>query len=327
MKQSHFLIIIAFFVLHISIWGGSSQSQAPLTDLQKYGPGFPDYCGSSTYSNRPECLNYNNTPIPVEPDPCFQTGGYQQGCIPTQQYPCLPGDPSPNCLPSTPPTLGLPPAGLPPAGLPPGCKVVGAGKISCIGPIGVPPPTQLPRVNPIPPRLNVYNFRLDTPPPAPNCGYTYSPHCLAIAPTKLFESQYSNTPTIPTYYLYAGSQRDHLEYRVNSPYHGYLYVFVTEADQTTKLLYPNAYSDTMYVNPGRPVVLPGPNAGYTLEVTAPTGMHKLFFVVLSKAIPKEEFQYIRSETELNRSLLNLGLNENIYHGYAETAFNVQYVIY
>ena len=155
----------------------------------------------------------------------------------------------------------------------------------------------------------------------------YSPHCLAIAPTKLFEPQYANTPTIPTYYLYAGSQQDHLEYRVNSPYHGYLYVFVTEADQTTKLLYPNAYSDTMYVNPGRPVVLPGPNAGYTLEVTAPTGMHKLFFVVLSTAIPKEEFQHIRSEAELNRILLNLGLNENIYHGYAETAFNVQYVIY
>ncbi len=301
-------------------------------EIAKYGPGFPAYC--SAYSSRPECAAiYGLQPIPVEPDPCYITGGYQPGCVPTQLYPCLPGDPSPSCLPSTP---VQPP-------LPPGCIIVGGDAISCpTPPVGYPQPYPIPLPPPVicvdglyhsecypqpyplpippPPPPSVYDFRLATPPPTANCQSGYSPHCLAIAPMKAFHHSYAISPAIPTYRV-----GETLEYRVNSPYSGYLYVFVEESDGRLKVLYPNAYTGAAsYIHAGTVLDLPGSGAQYSLDVTAPYGLHKLFSVVTTLPLPRYLDENVHSQADLNTILLDLGITAGIYHGYAETAFNVVY---
>ena len=294
---------------------------------EQYGPGFPDYCIASQYKNRPECISYFGDiqigrPIPVESDPCYLTGGYEPGCIPEYQYPCLPGDPSPSCLPVVPPdncNAGIAETILcspqPPVGyLPP-----------THGPFPIEPPTLVPCLPvpdgcvplTVPPALNYTDFRLEPPPLAPNCQTGYSPHCLPIAPTKLFHHSYATAPAIPTYRV-----GETFKYRVDSPYLGYLYVFVVEPDNTTQLIYPNQVTDNLYVNPGKPITFPRDSNNYTLTVAKPYGLHKLLLVVLPQALPKEHFESIQSEYELQEVLFQLGIDESIHHGYAESAFEV-----
>jgi len=347
--------------------------QPSSAEIAKYGAGFPAYC--TAYSTRPECLIFfGNQPIPVEPDPCYQTGGYQPGCIPQQQNHCLAGDTSPSCFPQFPIPTSYPPI------FPPGCILSGPGVMSCeIPPIGYPqiyPPTYpqpypvpepppiicvdgvyhsecypqpypIPYPHPIvcpdgtygpyctpqpypipvppplpipPPPPSVYDFRLPTPPPSVNCQYRYSPHCLPIATMKAFHHSYAISPAIPSYRV-----GENLEYRINSPYSGYLYVFVEEADGRLKVLYPNAHTgDAPYVQAGTVMDFPGSGANYSLGVTAPYGLHRLFFVVTSKPMPRYLDENIRYQGDLDRILLDLGLTANIYHGYGETAFDVVY---
>lgn len=343
-NRKNFVMLILMMLM--MLFAGSSLAQSASShlsyqptraEIDRYGAGFPAYC--SAYQDRPECVaiyGNNSNQIPVESDPCYITGGYQPGCVPTQLYPCLPGDPSPNCLPNIP---------RPPT-LPPGCVIIGGDAVFCPPP---PPPIAYPQPYPIPPPPvicvdgyyhsecypqpyplpippppppppSVYDFRLPTPPPSANCQYGYSPHCLAIAPMKAFHHSYAISPAIPTYRV-----GEILEYRINSPYSGYLYVFVEEPDRRLKVLYPNAYTpDAPYIHAGTVLDLPGSGANYSLDVTAPYGLHKLFFVVTTLPLPRYLDENVHSQADLDAILLDLGVTANIYHGYAETAFDVVY---
>ena len=288
----------------------SSTYQPSVQDYSRYGPGFPAYC--SGYPERPECISfynnqYSNQPVPVEPDPCFITGGYQPGCQPSQYYLCLPGDPVHNCLP--PP---IPPA-LPPV---PSCDQPGCVLLPVL-------PTSMP---PVTIGEMVDSFRLPIPTLSVECQYGYSPHCLSIAPLKLFDPTYAVAPSIPDYSI--GEQ---LRYRVNSPYTGYLYVFVADPDGATKLIYPNTYSNQHnYVTTGMSLDFPELGAPYSLAVAPPYGMHKLFYYVFSRSVDVDNLLSVRSHDDL---MLILSLEfqvdvhiqtEPMYFGYGETAFNIAY---
>ena len=153
----------------------------------------------------------------------------------------------------------------------------------------------------------------------------YTPHsascldnavpCSTIVATKTFDS--NNTLAAPAYTV-----GEKFFYHVSSPYTGYLYVFLTEPNGQTKLLYPNMYTPvSMYINAGTGVTLPSNTATYHLTIAPPLGEHTIFYYVLTQFVEADTFNAVTRKQDVDKIVENLGLTKNIYHGYGEGKFH------
>ncbi len=270
--------------------------------------GAPAYCQTPANQNRPECLGTVSTPTvsTVTPQPC-QAGYYIPNCvnvtIPTQTVsrPCIVGIYDPLCNPTVtnpvtpaPLTIALPPAPVAPISCPPGVS----GE-NCV---------------------DASDFALPIPPAPMNCQQsagntqqTIRDFCSAIYFTH--SAAYTGNSAIATLRPF-----QQFSFLIRSPYAGHAYIFSRSADGSIQALLPNQQiPQTVSVKLYDQVHIPNDvnTLGTNYSFTMNSPIIEVFYVVLSQPAPNPNFfANVRSDQDLQTSLLNLGLVNGIYHGIA-----------
>ncbi len=295
----------------------------------------PGYCVAPQYQSRPECIqgiapvttlvptavntintiNTGTTRPAYCQTPANQTRPECTGATAvssTSYRPCIAGVIDPYCTPAstmTPPFISsvatasqpftAPPFTAPPFTAPANCPD-GVVAENC---------------------LNTSDFALPTPPAPINCQQAGNnlqavrDFCAAIFFTH--PNAYLNGSANATLRRF-----NNFSFMLRSPFAGHAYLFTRYSDGSIQALLPNQrILQPIRVRLYNQVHLPenANQTGVSYAFTANQDITEIFYVVLSQPAPANTFTSVRSDIDLQRILLSLGVTEGIYHGIASAS--------